>query len=284
MKTRAAAVVPHSWHCPPAEYASYVVSASIRIHSVLNKLACGARRGMCALIGGHALSGAQVVSMIAFQLLVGACLLGVSHRRLRHILRLRQLSAAVFALAGLFVAWLTWAAQLHRCSTRCDIVVAHCDENVNWLIDASRFNRRVFIYTKCNSTLSPKLRSLSNVIVRRLPNVGSCDFAYLTHITKHYARLPEVVLFCKGSAPHCNTGIVQRPSSLLVRPPPYAYVPTFGWTSTWAEEGEGGAPLPWRWFARISHRPASWGVDSRPAVESFHLHDCARIPTLCMST
>ena len=70
------------------------------------------------------------------------------------------------------------------------MVIAHCDEELEWLeVQAPRF-RRVYIYTKCKKQISARHRALRNVDFIVSPNVGSNDYANLQHIIQ---VAPEVV-------------------------------------------------------------------------------------------
>ncbi|KAL1530929.1 hypothetical protein AB1Y20_001820 [Prymnesium parvum] len=172
---------------------------------------------------------------------------------------------AAVLVAAVAVGCVGGAARREWWRRECDLVVAHCDEDVRWVLRAAHHYRRVFLYTKCNATLPRALPA--NLRVLRLPNVGSCDFAYLSHVAAQYASLAELTLFCKGSATpaDCNPGWAQRPRFWLLEPPPYAFAAPFGPVSVRDIHAE-GRPLPWAYFH------ASNGF-RREAAEHFHLHN-----------
>lgn len=160
------------------------------------------------------------------------------------------------------VRWIQWS-RLQWFRTECDLVIAHCDENISWALQGAHKYRRVSLYSKCNTTLPLALPS--NMRVHHLPNIGSCDFAYLTHISRNYASLPELTLFCKGGATYanCNPNFVQRPRFWLFEPPPYAYARPFGLVSVRNLETYVRPPM-WSWFhSQFGFR--------RQAADSYHL-------------
>ena len=81
----------------------------------------------------------------------------------------------------------------------CELVVAYCEEPLAWLLESDWFQdrfSRTTIYSKCGAAPPPPQQG---VRVVTLPNVGSCDYVYLYHITRHWdALLPEIALV-KGS-------------------------------------------------------------------------------------
>lgn len=88
----------------------------------------------------------------------------------------------------------------HRCVSACDMVIAHCDEALEWIpVEAKRF-RQIIVYTKCGSDLDASLRTLPNVEFIAAPNVGSNDFANLQHIIRRYDALAPLTLFCEGGS------------------------------------------------------------------------------------
>ena len=79
---------------------------------------------------------------------------------------------------------------------RCEMVVAHCREDLSWLVRDAPSCRTVWLYTKCAATLPPHLPA--NVVVVPTRNIGSNDYPYLFHITRHYEALAPVMVFCEA--------------------------------------------------------------------------------------
>lgn len=77
-----------------------------------------------------------------------------------------------------------------------ELVVAVCKENIEWINDAALKYDKVTVYDKCE--VGPAFDA-SNVSVRQIPNVGSCDNAFLTYITERYDTLPKRVEFTEGA-------------------------------------------------------------------------------------
>jgi hypothetical protein len=77
-----------------------------------------------------------------------------------------------------------------------ELVVATCMENLDWLGEYSKKFKRVTVYSKCNR--ERMLPRAPNITILPLPNVGSCDYVYLTHIIDNYDDLLDVVEFSKG--------------------------------------------------------------------------------------
>lgn len=88
-----------------------------------------------------------------------------------------------------------------------ELVVAVCEEDVAWIDNASHEVSTVFVYDKCHEERSDPLRRFNstNVIVRNISNVGSCDSAFLSYILERWDTLPDVVEFAKGA--HTTVGI-----------------------------------------------------------------------------
>ena len=103
-----------------------------------------------------------------------------------------------------------------RCETRCDMVIAQCDEPLEWLTLESPRHRRIFVYTKCGKSpeqLHPSFRSLPNVEFIPSPNVGSNDYAILQHVIHRHEQLADITLFCEGGEHYkCIPDAVLRPS------------------------------------------------------------------------
>ena len=89
--------------------------------------------------------------------------------------------------------------QHSRVSTsRSDLVVARCDENLHWLLREHVPFERVFLYNKCDSKIEFAVREIPSLQIIAMPNVGSADGAYLRHITTHYSDLAHITTFVKG--------------------------------------------------------------------------------------
>jgi hypothetical protein len=86
-----------------------------------------------------------------------------------------------------------------------DLVVAFCREDLTWIYKVAKRFRYVFIYTKCgrcveNTVILQQLCvAYDNVRIVPLPNIGSCDYVYLTHIIAEYRDLPTAIEFHVGS-------------------------------------------------------------------------------------
>ena len=79
-----------------------------------------------------------------------------------------------------------------------ELVVSVCTENLDWIDKRSSEFKKVTVYNKCDNKFT--FRS-PNVVIRNIPNIGSCDNAFLTYIIERYNSLPDRVEFTKGSQP-----------------------------------------------------------------------------------
>lgn len=119
-----------------------------------------------------------------------------------------------------------------RCRTTCDLVLAHCHEDLTWLVEASRIYRAIYVYTKCSAAIPPESIAPRNIFVETMANVGSNDAANLRHITKHYDQLAPLTVFCEAAAAHGGAleGQTCCPDT-VVRPEPeraeYSYLGQF---------------------------------------------------------
>ena len=109
-----------------------------------------------------------------------------------------------------------------RCVTSCDMVIAHCDEPLDWLPDDAPRFRRIVVYTKCGKPIGAALRALPNVEFLVGANVGSVDFAIVQHIVRRHAELAPLTVFCAGDSPDhymCSPDAVlpPRPRAELLR-------------------------------------------------------------------
>ena len=76
-----------------------------------------------------------------------------------------------------------------------ELVVAVCNEDVYWVDNYAKHVKLVTVYNKCGRIL--KFKS-PNVKVIETPNIGSCDYAYLSYIIDRYDTLPDFIEFTKG--------------------------------------------------------------------------------------
>lgn len=79
-----------------------------------------------------------------------------------------------------------------------ELVVAHCNENLDWIDDYSSSYQLVTIYTKCGKPINLKS---PNIKIITTPNIGSCDYCYLSYVIDRYENLPDFVEFTKGWKP-----------------------------------------------------------------------------------
>ena len=104
-----------------------------------------------------------------------------------------------------------------RCVRGCDMVVAQCDEQLEWLVAEAPRYRRIFIYLKCGSTaaqLNPSFLSLRNVQFLPSPNIGSNDYAIVQHLVRMHGSLADITVFCEGGEHHrCSPDAIVRHES-----------------------------------------------------------------------
>lgn len=79
-----------------------------------------------------------------------------------------------------------------------ELVVAVCSEDLSWIDKKAGEYHKVTVYNKCGKEI--KFDS-PNVVVQDNPNIGTCDYAFLTYIIERYNNLPEFIEFTKGSEP-----------------------------------------------------------------------------------
>ena len=77
-----------------------------------------------------------------------------------------------------------------------ELVIATCKEDLRWIDGVAKDYDKVTVYDKCD--VRPEFHA-KNVDVQTVPNVGSCDNAFLTYITDRYDSLPDRVNFTKGT-------------------------------------------------------------------------------------
>ena len=83
---------------------------------------------------------------------------------------------------------------------RKELVLAICTENVWWILDVFKDYDLVTVYNKCGKSIS-FLENIEKVKLINLPNIGSCDYAFLTFVIDRYDSLPDYVHFGKGDKP-----------------------------------------------------------------------------------
>ena len=76
------------------------------------------------------------------------------------------------------------------------IIIAHYNEDLDWVDSYFPDNVNVYIYSKNN--WMPELRK--NFYHEYLPNIGRCDHTYLYHIIKFYDNLDTFNIFLTGSS------------------------------------------------------------------------------------
>jgi hypothetical protein len=79
-----------------------------------------------------------------------------------------------------------------------ELVVAICNEDISWIDNYANNYKLITIYNKCDNVV--KFKS-NNVKVIKCPNIGSCDYAYLSYIIDRYDNLPDYIEFTKGKLP-----------------------------------------------------------------------------------
>jgi hypothetical protein len=79
-----------------------------------------------------------------------------------------------------------------------ELVLAICTENVQWILDVINDYDLVTVYNKCGKSF-PFLENIEKLKLINLPNIGSCDYAFLTFIIDRYDSLPDYVHFGKGN-------------------------------------------------------------------------------------
>ena len=79
-----------------------------------------------------------------------------------------------------------------------ELVIAVCGEDLSWIDKKAKEYHKVTVYNKCGKEI--KFES-PNIVVQDNPNIGTCDYAFLTYIIERYNDLPEFIEFTKGSQP-----------------------------------------------------------------------------------
>lgn len=77
-----------------------------------------------------------------------------------------------------------------------ELIVAVCMENINWIDHYAHQFDKVTVYNKCGRPVSV---TSPNIKIIATPNIGSCDYAFLSYIIDRYDDLPAFMEFTKGS-------------------------------------------------------------------------------------
>ena len=87
-----------------------------------------------------------------------------------------------------------------------ELVVIICSEDFYWILDVAKDYDLVTVYSKCKD-LNISYSFLENndkIKLIHLPNIGSCDYGFLTYVIDRYDSLPDYVHFAKGNGPPQN--------------------------------------------------------------------------------
>jgi hypothetical protein len=76
-----------------------------------------------------------------------------------------------------------------------ELVIAMCNEDVTWVYKYIDKYKLITIYNKCGRVVN---FNSPNVKVIQSPNIGACDYAYLSYIIDRYDDLPDFIEFTKG--------------------------------------------------------------------------------------
>lgn len=81
-----------------------------------------------------------------------------------------------------------------------ELVIAFCSEDISWIQKYVDKYKLITIYNKCGLDIEfDKNLNRKNIKIINTPNIGSCDYAYLSYIIDRYDNLPDFVEFTKGS-------------------------------------------------------------------------------------
>ena len=176
------------------------------------------------------------------------------------------------------------ALSQHSTAPQRELVVAWCNENIDWVVDQMKFFDRISVYSKCHAQLTPSLHSLNSsssssplqkflllqqsnppsLHIETLPNVGVCDHTYLHHITTRWNSLAEWTVFYKGYDESDCPSHTLLPHTSIVKEKGFFCCP--GHHSMRRE----GLSL-WREFKMKYHKPAHHRVvPSHGRFETYH--------------
>tara|TARA_B100001094_G_C18171660_1_gene795482 strand:- start:778 stop:1704 length:927 start_codon:yes stop_codon:yes gene_type:complete len=81
-----------------------------------------------------------------------------------------------------------------------ELVIAYCSEDISWIPKYVDKYKLITIYNKCGLDIEfDENLQRKNIKIITTPNIGSCDYAYLSYIIDRYDDLPDFVEFTKGS-------------------------------------------------------------------------------------
>jgi len=82
-----------------------------------------------------------------------------------------------------------------------DIVIAHCKEDLSWLVEYAG-RARVWVYEKCAAAVLPRMvdgSELPCITVEKLPNLAMESLAYATHMFRRYGDFADATAFVQGA-------------------------------------------------------------------------------------
>jgi len=81
-----------------------------------------------------------------------------------------------------------------------ELVIAYCSEDISWIPKYADKYKLITIYNKCGLDIEfDENLNRKNIKIITTPNIGSCDYAFLSYIIDRYNDLPDFVEFTKGS-------------------------------------------------------------------------------------
>jgi len=129
-----------------------------------------------------------------------------AHLFAEELVMVQQHAASAKAMNDQSKALWPWPWSWPLAVPKTELVVAACTEDVSWVDSAAKQYKFVTVYDKCWDLRKAELQRFkaTNLIVQRLENIGSCDFAFLTYILDRWDSLPDIVEFTKGSPSTSN--------------------------------------------------------------------------------
>ena len=100
-----------------------------------------------------------------------------------------------------------------------ELVVIICSEDFYWILDVAKDYDLVTVYSKCED-LNISYSFLENndkIKLIHLPNIGSCDYGFLTYVIDRYDSLPDYVHFAKGNGPPLNYEFLKCAACVICR-------------------------------------------------------------------
>ena len=81
-----------------------------------------------------------------------------------------------------------------------ELVIAYCSEDISWIPKYVGKYQLITIYNKCGLDIKfDENLKRKNIKIINTPNIGTCDYAFLSYIIDRYDDLPDFVEFTKGS-------------------------------------------------------------------------------------